>query len=208
MWRACAATARWDDGYSLTFRYSGGDALSIDRPRRIFRRGLPRLDPRGVAAMLGASLTAAAGVALAMLPHHEAAPPPLLEELRALPAQVAVVDGGTLRLGDRVVRLQGVEAPARGTECGAGGGSGEDCGVAAANALAALVRGTAVACRVTGVDGRGHCYAVCQASGTELNRAVIAAGWARVAADQPALKRVEDTARAERRGVWARHPGW
>ena len=100
--------------------------------------------------LLVAGLIAAAGVSLAMLPRREATPVPPAEELSAQPAQVAVVDGGTLRLGDRVVRLQGVEPPPRGTTCGPRDGSGEDCGAAASNALAALVREAQVACRITG----------------------------------------------------------
>ena len=75
--------------------------------------------------LLIAGVMAAAGVSLAVLPHREAAPVPAMEELRAQPAQDAVVDGGTLRLGDRVVRLHGVEPPPRGTTCGPRDGSGE-----------------------------------------------------------------------------------
>ena len=154
--------------------------------------------------LLGVGLIAATGVSLAMLPHREAVTPlPPTEELSAQPTQVAVVDGGTLRLRDRVVLLQGVEPPPRGTACEPHEGSNEDCGAAATNALAALVREASVACRVTGADGLGRPLAICQASGTELNRAVIAAGWARAEGNLPALKQAENTARAERRGVWA-----
>ncbi|HME21803.1 MAG TPA: thermonuclease family protein [Acetobacteraceae bacterium] len=185
--------------------------MPIDRPRRIFRSAFPRLDARGLAMLLGVGLIAATGVSLAMLPHRDAATPlPPAEELSAQPMQVAVVDGGTLLLRDRVVLLQGVAPPPRGTACEPHDGSDEDCGAAAANALAALVREAPVACRITGADGLGRPFAICQASGTELNRAVIAAGWARADGRQPALKQAEDTARAERRGVWAsvRNPGW
>ena len=65
--------------------------------------------------LLGVGLVAATGVSLAMLPHHEArevaTPRPPAEELHALPAQVAVVDSGTLRLRDRVVLLRGLRPP-------------------------------------------------------------------------------------------------
>lgn len=160
---------------------------------------------RGVAVVAGLLVVAIGGMSLAVLPGGEHRPPPTAEELRAPAAQVAVVDGGTLRLHDRVVRLQGVEPPARGTACDA---SGSDCGVEATNALAALVREAAVACRVTGADRLGRPFAVCQASGTELNRAVVAAGWARASVALPALQQAEATARAEHRGVWARNPSW
>jgi endonuclease YncB( thermonuclease family) len=157
--------------------------------------------------LLAASVIAAAGVSLAMLPHREAAPVPLTEELNAQPAQVAVVDGATLRLRDRVVRLQGIDPPRRGTICVQRDNAGEDCGAAATNALAALVRDSQVACQITGGDPLGRPYAVCQAGGAELNRAVVAAGWAR--ADQAGgdLKRAEALARAGRLGVWASDPG-
>ena len=121
----------------------------------------------------------------------------------AQPAQVAVVDGGTLKLNDRVVRLLGVDPPVHGISCQASNGAGFDCGAAATNALAALVRGTPVACRLSGQDELGRPYAVCEASGTDLNRAVIAAGWARADHAEPTLKRDEEIARTERRGLWA-----
>ena len=123
-----------------------------------------------------------------MRPHRDAPPPSPIapaDELVAQPAEVAVVDGGTLKLGDRVVRLFGVEPPARGTPCGTRDDAGQDCAAAAANALAAMLRDLPVSCRITGMDGLGRPYAVCRANGTELNSAVIAAGWARADNEQP-----------------------
>jgi endonuclease YncB( thermonuclease family) len=124
----------------------------------------------------------------------------------AQPAQVAVVDAATLRLQDRVVRLLGVDAPVRGATCRARDGAGFDCGAAATNALAELVRETPVACRLNGHDEMGRPYGVCEARGRDLNRAVIAAGWARADQALPRLKHDEDTARTERRGLWAAAP--
>ena len=124
---------------------------------------------------------------------------PAQQELVAPAAQVAVVDGGTLRLNDRVVRLSGVNPPTRGTDCG----TGLDCAVASANALAALLHEDPVACRITGKDSLGRPFAICEASGTELNQAVIAAGWARADDRQPDLLAAEAQARAQHRGAWA-----
>jgi endonuclease YncB( thermonuclease family) len=180
--------------------------LSINRPRRIFRSWLPRFEIRGLVLPLGICLVAAAaGVSLAMLPHSETpAPVRPAEELKAQPAQVAVVDGATLRLRDRVILLQGVEPPQRGRPCG----TNDDCGAAATNALAALVHEAPVTCRVTGSDGMGRPYAICLASGTELNQAVIAAGWARATTARPELRQAESMARAEHRGAWAADASW
>src|SRR5262249_25526644 len=129
------------------------------------------------------------------------------EELHALPAQVAVVDSGTLRLRDRVVLLRGLRPPPRGMACGPGQGSGEDCAAAATNALAAMVRDAAVARRVTGADGLGRPTPIWRAGGTELNRAVVAAGWARVDDATPELRQAESAARAGRLGVWSSGAG-
>lgn len=113
--------------------------------------------------------------------------------------EVAVVDGGTLRLRDAVIRLQGVHAPARGQVCPAPGGS-LDCGAAAIRQLAALVRGHSVACHLAGRNAAGFPQARCEAAGAELNRALIASGWAR--ADAADLQAEEATARQRRAGLW------
>ena len=130
------------------------------------------------------------------------------ERLEAPVGQVAVVDGGTLRLQERVVRLLGVTPPPRGKICRRGDGAEVDCGGASADALAALVRGTSVASEVRSVDSMGRPLAVCRASGTELNHAVVAAGWARGDRSLPGLDGQEAEARSKHRGLWATGESW
>jgi len=176
--------------------------MPIGRPRRIFRSAIPPLEAKGIIVALGGIAAIGGIIGLSVLAHPAAKPAHLTtvsEELDAAPAQVAVVDAGTLRLRDRVVRLSGVQPPARGALCSAG----RDCGAAATDALAAMVREEPVACQLSGEDRMGRPYAVCQASGTQLNQAVIAAGWARTDSTEPLLREAEATARAQRRGVWA-----
>jgi endonuclease YncB( thermonuclease family) len=194
---------------------AGESALSISRPRRIFRPSGVPIGSRSLGLVLLAAAVSAGAVALVALPLHtqSAATPRIAiapDMLAAQPAQVAVVDAGTLRLKDRVVRLLGVDPPVRGATCQASDGKGFDCGAAATNALAALVRETPVACRLNGHDELGRPFGVCEASGTELNRAVVAAGYARADRSLPALKHDEETARNQRRGLWAtaRGPSW
>jgi endonuclease YncB( thermonuclease family) len=119
---------------------------------------------------------------------------------------VAVVDGDTLRLRDTVIRLRGVSAPARGAVCHTGDGTAYDCGRAAAAALGRMLVGRAVACRLDGRDGHGLPQGDCEAGGTEVNRAIIAAGWARAAtgrgADSDAFADAEQQARAALLGLW------
>ncbi len=180
--------------------------MPIHRPRRIFRPAASPVSLRGLGLLLLAVALSAGALILVKEPWRaQGNPTPQAAAvlLDAQPAQVAVVDAGTLRLQDHVVRLLGVDPPVRGTTCQASDGKGFDCGAAATNALAALVRETPVACKLNGHDEIGRPFAVCQASGTELNRAVIAAGYARADRAQPALKREEDIARTEHRGLWA-----
>ncbi len=136
------------------------------------------------------------------------------DRLEAAAPDIAVIDASTLRLARRVVRLAGIAAPGRGETCvgqGAVGGAvaGFDCGTAAAAALAALVRERNITCEMRDTDALGRPLAICSAGGTELNRALVAGGWARVdgAAGLPSsqaedLRNAEKLARAEHRGLW------
>ena len=127
--------------------------------------------------------------------------PLVLERISAMPGQVAVVNGDTLRLGEHVVHLWGISAPARGRNCGA---VGPDCGDAAAQALAALIQDQPrLICLVRGQDMQGNTIAVCTAGTTELGRALVSGGWARGRPGAPELEQAEGSARAERRGLWA-----
>lgn len=183
--------------------------MPIDRKRRIFRPGPlapPRrsLPVRPTLAVGMAAVLLVGGIALLSRPATLFGRVPAgAGVVQAGPEAVAVVDGGTLRLAARVVRLQGVAAPVRGRPCHGADGRAFDCGGAAAEGLAGLVRDRAVSCRLVGHDAAGRAQAVCAAGGTELNRAIIAAGFARAEPGEPALDAAEAEARAARRGLWA-----
>jgi endonuclease YncB( thermonuclease family) len=179
--------------------------VSIRPPRRIFRsasrRGgrlpatlWPWLLGGGVGAMI---------VLLALPAELLGRVPPGTGTVRADAAQVAVVDGETLVVGRMVVRLDGVVAPRRGKDCHAGNaaeGKAVDCGGAAADALAGLVRGRDVECRLNGRDREGFPQGICLAGRSELNRALVAEGWARALGTRLAAE--EAAARSARRGLW------
>jgi endonuclease YncB( thermonuclease family) len=153
--------------------------VSINNPRRIFRSALPA---KGVALVVLAVSLAAIGTVLTARSRQTngnvaALPDTGSARLSAPPGEVAVVDGGTLKLGDRVVRLAGIEPPPRDTPCHPATGTATDCGAAAAQALAALVWGLPVTCQTRGQDALGRAYATCEAGGTDLSRAQAAAGW-------------------------------
>lgn len=124
---------------------------------------------------------------------------PPLTHVGAEAHNIAVIDGDTLRLDGHVVRLRGVEAPDRGDRCL----GGMDCGGAATTALAGLVRGRRVECALKDHDAVGRPYADCNASGTDLSRAIVASGWARAQPGAPELADLELRARRQRAGLWA-----
>jgi len=128
---------------------------------------------------------------------------PREQDWSALSSEVRVVDGDTLRLGDRTLRLSGIDAPERGQTCADADNRPFDCGSAAAEALARLVNDRSVVCRVHGRDRFGRGLGVCQAGGAELNAGLIRAGWAIVYGDSPALLLAEAEARLGARGLWA-----
>ncbi len=172
------------------------------RRRRIFRSSpAPRLFGRAVGVV---SLAGLGSILLAFGTSSDLfGSAPRSADWRAMPADVRVVDGDTLRLGDRMLRLHGVDAPERGQFCTDGRGQLYDCGTAAAAALAGLVGKHAVHCRVQGRDRFGRALGMCRAGETELNATLVAQGWALAeGASLPALIPVEAAARAAQRGLW------
>lgn len=124
-------------------------------------------------------------------------------EWAALGAEVRVVDGDTLRLGDRTLRLAAIDAPERGQRCTDAAGRWFDCGAAAAEALSRLVNGRSVVCRVEGRDRYGRGLGTCLAGGAELNAGLVASGWALASGDDARMATVEAEARGAGRGLWA-----
>lgn len=172
------------------------------RRRRIFR---PAQRPRrwgtftvGIAAVAVAALVAVA------VPADLFGSAPRDQLWTAAAPQVMVVDGDTLRLGDRVLRLAGLEVPERGrATCRDAGGRPADCAGAAASALAGLVAGRDVTCHVQGRDRHGRALGTCQAGAAEVNGSLVAAGWALAEIGATALTPLEAAARQAGRGLWA-----
>lgn len=173
------------------------------RIRRIFRPS--------PAARLRGPLALVTGIGLFGLLLSVAVPHDLLGTARPQPAltvttdQIRVLDGETLRLGDRVLRLQALQVPARGqATCRDAAGQNQDCGTAAAEALATLVAGRNLSCRISGADRLGRALGTCEAGGVEVNAALVAAGWALAEGDAaPGLVAIEAAARQGRRGLWS-----
>ena len=114
---------------------------------------------------------------------------------------VSVHDGDTLRVLDaggtqHKVRLQGIDSPE----------TKQAFGTKARNRLADLTLGKAVTVRVHGRDRYGRTLGTVEAAGQDVNRQMVADGfaWHYVEYSQDAgLARAERDARAAGRGLWA-----
>ncbi|MCW2307625.1 thermonuclease family protein [Rhodobium gokarnense] len=109
-----------------------------------------------------------------------------------------VADGDSLTFGDERVRLLGIDAPELRQDCSNDAGA-YPCGRRARDALAELVNGGYVSCRISGRDRYDRGLGWCRRDGVLLNREMVRSGWA--TADWRFL--VEETeARLAGRGIW------
>lgn len=88
-----------------------------------------------------------------------------------------VIAGDTLRIGERTLRLAGIEAPDTSQTCERDTGSAWPCGENALQALRRLVRGRTVSCRQTGTSD-GVTLAICAAGSKDLAAELVAKGHA------------------------------
>ncbi len=124
-----------------------------------------------------------------------------------------IIDGDTLAVQGRVIRLFGIDAPELGQACRIGARA-YDCGRIARTALLDLTAGATVRCQLApaspengaedgGADGR---IGRCTADGYDLSEGMAYTGWA--LALRPVSERYvvfEERARAASRGLWKGH---
>ncbi len=102
------------------------------------------------------------------------------QDANAISGKPLVVDGDSLKFGSVAVRLHGIDAPEANQVCSRSGQEWR-CGFEATAALAALVENHWVDCSELDKDRYGRIIAVCSTGGplgVELNREMVAAGWA------------------------------
>ena len=139
---------------------------------------------------------------------------PLLEEITG---RATVVDGDTLEIGGRSIRLQGIDAPESAQTCLDAAGAPWRCGKAATEALDAVAGGKTVVCRQDPRDPSdlyGRVLAMCFRLGEDVQLMLLRAGLAvayRRYLDYPggearphkaAFIAAEEEARTARRGMW------
>ena len=112
-------------------------------------------------------------------------------------------DGDSLMVGDREVRLFGIDAPEWAQTCTRGGRDWA-CGQVAASELEKLVTGKYVSCVAVNADVYGRTVSQCTVDGVDVNRAMVAKGYAVAYRHySTAYVSAEESARVSRRGIWA-----
>jgi endonuclease YncB( thermonuclease family) len=113
------------------------------------------------------------------------------------------IDGDSLTVGDAEVRLFGIDAPEWTQTCKKGGASWA-CGEAAADQLSKLVTGKKLFCQRIDTDEYGRIVARCQAGSVDVNRTMVASGYATAYRHYSAdYVPAEERAKAAKLGIWA-----
>ena len=109
------------------------------------------------------------------------------------------IDGDSLELGGRRVRLLGIDAPELRQTCRKSGGT-TPCGQRAYAELKFIISGKHVECESFGYDRYDRTLAKCRAGETDLGAAMVRKGWAISYGD---YRGEERQARREGAGIWA-----
>lgn len=131
--------------------------------------------------------------------------------LPQISGRAEAVDGDTLDIGGKRVRLEGIDAPELAQSCGRRWFGSWACGRAAQKALDRLVRGRRVACDSKGHDKYGRELGICFVDGRDLNAELVRQGmaWAFVKYSQSYVPD-EAAAREAKTGIWQGEalPAW
>lgn len=128
---------------------------------------------------------------------------PGMAQAESFGGQARAISGDSLMVGERVVRLFGIDAPEAAQGCN-GAGLAAQCGEAATRKLSQLVTGRQVQCIVTGVDTRKRTVAVCAAGMVDLNRTMTELGLATAQSGRgDVYLPVQARAKANHAGIWA-----
>ncbi len=122
-----------------------------------------------------------------------------------------VIDGDTIVIDGRHIRLEGIDAPETPQTCGRRLFGWWSCGTAAANALDKLVSGHNVTCESRGTDKYNRMLGICFVDGRDINAEMVREGfaWAFVKYSKTYVQE-EAQARAAKVGIWQgeSEPAW
>jgi endonuclease YncB( thermonuclease family) len=117
--------------------------------------------------------------------------------------RLSVRDGATLQSSGTVIRLAGIVARAADATCKSADGKAWQCGASAKVALARLIHGRAVTCKLPKGGEQREFVARCAVAGADLSTWMVRNGWADPKdAHDPALEAAATAAKQEKLGLW------
>ncbi len=122
---------------------------------------------------------------------------------KPIEGRATALGGDTMKVGNVIVRLAGVESPEGDQRCPTLGRKTGRCGEAAMEALGRLVRGKLVSCTLSGNDEAGRSLAACRTEGNDIAATMVRQG--HVFAAQGMFARyaaLEIEARTAKTGLW------
>ena len=121
-----------------------------------------------------------------------------------LAGRASVIDGDTIEIHGKRIRLFGIDAPEARQTCWSGDHSEYRCGQKAALVLQARIGAGVVSCERKDTDQYGRTVATCRVFGEDLGAWMVGLGWA-VASRTYSARYVpaEDLARRRKAGLWA-----
>ena len=126
----------------------------------------------------------------------------LILGLNTAHARIKVIDGDSIFINQREIRLSGIDAPEYDQSCFDAEDKPYACGAEAHKALQKMVDNT-LKCRKVATDRYHREVSVCYAGGQNLNRQMVLQGWA-VAYNRYThdYDRAEAEAQRLKRGIW------
>ncbi len=117
---------------------------------------------------------------------------------------VQIIDGDSMRIADRIVRLQGYDAPEYRQDCTGANGRRWACGRAARDRLTELAGAGDLACADLGRDRYGRTIARCRNRDGDIGTVMVREGLGRRLrnAHDGRYAAEEDAARRAQHGIW------
>ena len=113
------------------------------------------------------------------------------------------INGDTLEMRGRYIKIYGIDAPESNQTCADGKGRAYRCGQEAARWLKSWISGHELECHVLKQDSKGNMVATCALGQYDIGAALVNAGWAVADPKQSAIYvPYEQQARDNGRGLW------
>ena len=120
-----------------------------------------------------------------------------------LKGKISVIDGDTIEMHGKRIRLHGIDAPESGQTCINKNGKNYRCGKFAAQRLSKIIGWNTITCKVMDIDRYGRAIALCNIKNKDINEQLVEEGLA-LAYRQYSKDYVlaEKTARNAKKGLW------